>query len=352
MMSTEIRKKVMVTGANGYVAGRLVEVLLKAGYTVHAAVRNPSDLDKVEALLNLDRELPGTLILFDADLLKEGSYDAAAEGCEVIYHTASPFIRSVENVQRDLIDPALKGTRNVLETANRVESVERVVLTSSCAAIFGDSIDLQVIPNHTIDESMWNTSSSEKHQAYSYSKTVAEKEAWKIAEAQDRWKLVVINPSLVIGPGLNPKGTSESFAIFKQIGNGDMRFGAIDFNIGCVDVRDLAIAHYHAGMLPNASGRHIISAHNSGIQELASLVKKNYPKYPIRTHLNPKWLVKLIAPMIGLSREEVNKNVGFPWKADNSKSIKELNMHYRPLEESVCEFMEFLIEGGHIKRKS
>lgn len=350
-MSSESTKTIMVTGANGYVAGRLVEVLLQEGHTVHAAVRNPSDLNKVEPLLKLGGELPGTLHLFDADLLKEGSYDKAADGCEIIFHTASPFFRSVENVQRDLIDPALNGTRNVLETANRTASVKRVVLTSSCAAIFGDSIDLQAIPNHTIDESMWNTSSSEKHQAYSYSKTLAEQEAWKIADAQDRWKLVVINPSLVIGPGLNPKGTSESFAIFKQIGNGDLRFGAFDFNIGCVDVRDLAVAHYRAGILPNAEGRHIISAHNSGIQELASLVKKNYPQYPIRTHLNPKWLVKLIAPMIGLSREEVRKNIGYPWKADNSKSIKELNMSYRPLEESVCDFMDFLIDGGHVKRK-
>ena len=73
------------------------------------------------------------------------------------------------------------------------------------------------IPNQELTEDLWNTSSSLEHQPYSFSKTVAEKEAWEINKAQDRWELVTINPSFVLGPGINPFGTSESFAIMKQI---------------------------------------------------------------------------------------------------------------------------------------
>ena len=95
-------------------------------------------------------------------------------------------------------------------------SVGRVVLTSSCAAIYGDNVDLKDIPDGLFTEEIWNTSSSLDHQPYAYSKTLAEKEAWKLNEKQTRWNLVTVNPSLVIGPGITPYATSESFKIGKQ----------------------------------------------------------------------------------------------------------------------------------------
>lgn len=111
----------------------------------------------------------------------------------------------------------------MLETANRTPSVRRVVLTRSCAAIYGDNADLAATPDGVFTEAVWNASSSPTHQPYSYSKTVAEREAWKIARPQQRRDLVTINPSLVIGPGINPYATSESFEIVRQMGNGTIR---------------------------------------------------------------------------------------------------------------------------------
>ena len=67
-------------------------------------------------------------------------------GCELVYHTASPFTAVVHDPQKDLIDPAVLGTENVLETANQTLSVKRVVVTSSCAAIYTDAIDCQKAP--------------------------------------------------------------------------------------------------------------------------------------------------------------------------------------------------------------
>ncbi len=291
MQTIDNTKPVMVTGATGYVAGRLVEKLLSEGITVHAAVRSPDNKEKTKYLDGLAEKLPGSIKYFKSDLLDEGSYDEAMAGCEVVYHTASPFFLEVKDPQKDLVDPALKGTRNVLETVNRTESVKRVVVTSSCAAIYGDSKEMVDLPNQAINEDIWNTSSSLEHQPYSYSKTVAEKEAWKIAEAQDRWRLVTINPSFVLGPGINPHATSESYGIMKQIGKGDFKMGAPEFNIGCIDVRDLAVAHYNAGTFPDAEGRHIISAHNSGFGELAKIIKEAYPNYPIGTRKLPECLV-------------------------------------------------------------
>ena len=174
----ETSAPVLVTGATGFVAGWLVKRLLEEGFTVHAPVRDPASQTKVGHLTALAETLPGALKLFKADLLTPGSYSEAMAGCGVVFHTASPFTSKITDPQRDLVDPALKGTQNVLTSANETASVTRVVLTSSCAAIYGDTRDVAKAPNATLTEAQWNETSSLDHQAYSYSKTVAERAAW------------------------------------------------------------------------------------------------------------------------------------------------------------------------------
>ncbi|MFG3044949.1 NAD-dependent epimerase/dehydratase family protein [Streptomyces sp. NPDC048241] len=224
---------VLVTGASGYVAGWIVRALLDAGVTVHAAVRDPGDAKKVGHLLAAADASPGTLRLFASDLLREGSYAEAMRGCRTVLHTASPFVRSVRDPQRDLVDPAVQGTRNVLRTAGEVGGVERVVLTSSVAAMIGDAKDVLALPGRTVTEECWNTTSSLTREPYSYSKTLAELEAWRIAQEQNRWRLVTVNPGLVIGPALNSAPTSESFTIARQMAGGRMRLGAPRIALTC-----------------------------------------------------------------------------------------------------------------------
>ena len=340
----------MITGATGYVAGWIVKKLLDEGFTVHAPVRNPENKEKLKYLNETAEKASGKIKYFKADLLETASYDEAIKNCELVFHTASPFINKVKYPQKDLLDPALKGTINVLESANITESVKRVVLTSSCAAIIGDAIDCENYPNGLATEEFWNDSSSLNHQPYSYSKVLAEKKAWKIAEAQNRWDLVVINPSLVIGPGINPKSTSESFNLIKQLGNGKMRFGLPDYTIGVVDVRDLAAAHYNAGFTPEAKGRHIISGENTDFLNMSVALHKKYAdKYPLPKKTLPKFLVWLVAPAIGVTRKAISKNVGHKWKVDNTKSIKQLNMKYRTMKESIMDFFQQMIDNDVFK---
>lgn len=349
----EINKKapVMVTGATGYVAGWLVKLLLDNGFTVHAPIRNPNDKNKTQYLDKLAASAPGTLRYFEADLLREGSYDKAMQGCELVFHTASPFALKVKDAQRDLIDPAIEGTRNILNSVNKTASVKRVLLTSSVAAMYGDNKDLQQLPDHTITEEAWNTTSSVGHQPYSYSKTMAEKEAWKMQNQQQRWDLVVINPSLVMGPGISPEITSESFNIIKQLGDGTMKMGAPDYEIGLVDVRDVAQAHFAAGFTPTAEGRYIISGHNSGILEISKMLHDAFgDAYPFPTRKIPKFLLWLIGPLAGFSRKMINYNMGYPFRADNSKSIEELGMSYRPAQVSVVDFFRQMIEKEEVKK--
>ncbi len=337
---------IMITGATGYVAGRIVEKLLSEGHTVHAPVRQPNNKMKLRYLNELEQNNPGKILYFKADLLEDGSYSEAMQGCELVFHTASPFIQNVSNAQRNLVDPALKGTRNVLQSVNQTPTVKRVVLTSSVAAILGDTKDLIKYPNGMATEKHWNHSSSLNHQPYSYSKTIAEKEAWKINETQNRWELVVINPTLVIGPGINPKTTSDSLRIIKQLGDGTMKMGAPNMDLGLVDVRDVATAHYNAGFFPNAQGRHIVSADHKTLLQLADMLREKYGQdYPLPTRSLPKFLVWLMAPMIGVSRKMVARNMGYPWLVDNRKSKDALQMNYRPIKQSINEFFQQLVDN-------
>jgi nucleoside-diphosphate-sugar epimerase len=353
MKNIDKTKPVMITGATGYVAGWIVKKLLEEGFTVHAPIRNPENKGSRKYLDAIADKSKGTIKYFKADLLQEGSYDEAMKCCELVFHTASPFINKVKDPQKDLVDPALIGTRNVLASVNRTESVKRVVLTSSVAAIIGDAKDCEDYPDGIANEAQWNTTSSLDHQPYPYSKTVAEQAAWEINKAQNRWDLVVINPSLVIGPGLNPNATSESFNLLKQLGDGSMKQGVPSFYIGVVDVRDLAEAQYAAGFKPEAEGRHIISAENTDFLSLSLMLRKKYGSaYPLPQKTMPKFLIWLAAPMAGFKRKMISLNVGYKWRVDNSKSIKELDMKYRPIEISIVDFFQQMIDNNVFSKRN
>lgn len=345
---------VLVTGATGYVAGWLVKALLKEGHTVHAAVRDPSNKEKVTHLDALAAEQPGEIRYFQGDLLEDGSYHEAMQGCEIVFHTASPFIASVADPQRDLVDPAVKGTRNVLNSVNATESVRRVVLTSSCAAIYGDNADMAGSTTGAFTEADWNTSSNLEHQPYPYSKTEAEKAAWEIAERQSQWALITVNPSLVLGPGIKPDATSESFSIFKQMADGSLKPGAPDLAFGLVDVRDVAEAHLRAAFTPEAKGRYITSGHDSSLMEIASILRESFGNgWPFPKRTLPKSLLWLVGPLANkaLTRKFISRNVGYPASFDNAKSKKELGMTYRPLPETVDEMFQQMLDSGSIQKR-
>jgi nucleoside-diphosphate-sugar epimerase len=338
---------VLVTGATGFVAGWLVKRLLDNGYTVHAAVRDPSDTEKLRYLDQIAAAAPGSIRYFKSDLMADGTYADGMQDCSVVFHTASPFKLGVNDPQKQLIEPALLGTRNILLQANKTDSVKRVVVTSSCAAIYGDNADMQETKGGKFTEDNWNETSSLEHQPYSYSKTLAEREAWKIANDQDRWDLVTINPSFVLGPAINPFASSESFTIFKQFGDGTAKIGVPDLAIAAVDVRDVADAHMAAAFSPAASGRYITSGCDTSFLDMAVALREHFgDSYPFPRRILPKGMVWLMGPLFNkaLTRKIVSKNVGMPLVIDNSKSISELEISYRPMETSVIDMFQQLLD--------
>lgn len=345
-MQIDRENPVLVTGGSGYVAGWIVRRLLEEGATVHATVRDRQR--KCGHLWALAEGSPGTLRLFEADLLKNGSYAEAMAGCAVVFHTASPFTLAVDDPDRDLIRPAVEGTRNVLETVDATESVRRVVLTSSCAAIYGDNADMADSKTGVFTEDDWNESSTPGHQAYSFSKTMAEKTAWEITKAQNRWDLVTINPSLVLGPALSDAVvSSESFTLVKQFGDGTLRMGVPSLPIGMVDVRDVAEAHVAAGFTPEAEGRHIVSGFDADFSDIGPVLREAFGgRYPFPKMITPKWMAWAVGPMINdrMTRKMISRNIGLPWRCDNSKSREKLGITYRPWQPGVVEMFQQLID--------
>ncbi|EDQ85938.1 uncharacterized protein MONBRDRAFT_28677 [Monosiga brevicollis MX1] len=320
--------KVLVTGASGYIAGHLVQQLLAKGHTVRGTVRSLAKTDAVGYL----QQLPGAterLELIEADLLQPGSFDAAAQDCEIVYHTASPFFRQVDKPD-DLIVPAVQGTRNVLSACAKAPSVKRVVVTSSFAAVlFGHDMEKDPSP---FTEADWNQVSTAEHPEpmhwYRASKIQAERAAWAFVENPDvQFDVVTLNPPMVIGPWL-PGYTrpNESSMIIKEKLTGEIKAVPAG-GIGYIDVRDLARAHILAGETPEANGRYLVT---SGVP----------------THLEVAQLLKTLEPNSAIVTEPpTEKRQAF--LIDAGKAARDLKLtDYIPLEQTLRDQITSLRQAG------
>ena len=343
---------ILVTGATGYIASWVIKNLLEQGYTVHATVR---DVNKKQGYAHLEKiaeRTSGTLKLFKANLLENGSFDQAMQGCEIVLHMASPFlVTNFKDAVKDIVEPAILGTENVLNSVNKTESVKRVVVTSSIVSTYGDAIDILQTANNEFDESYWNTTSSTSHQPYPYSKVMAERKAWEMADAQNRWVLVCVNPALVLGPSLTAITKSGSVEVLEQFANGMTLLGVPPMWNGIVDVRDVADAHLLAAFNEKASGRYIISGGSLSLLEMGKILRQHFgQKFPFPRNQVPKKAFKFIGPAFGYSKDFIEKNMGYPIYFNANKSKQELGMTYRNIETSLVEHFQQLLDDGVVKK--
>ncbi|XP_073274302.1 phenylacetaldehyde reductase-like isoform X1 [Primulina huaijiensis] len=264
---------VCVTGASGYVASWLVKLLLLNGYTVKGTVRDLGKAGKVAHLKALEGAQE-RLQLFEADLIEEGSLDSIIHDCVGLFHTASPVLYSISDPQKQLIEPSVNGTLNVLKSCTKAPSIKRVVLTSSIASV---TLNRNPRGPDTIMDETWFSDPElckETKQWYWLAKTLAEQTAVKYA-AQNGIDLVVMNPGFVIGPLLQPTLNASSHFILDII-KGKKIFPDYQF----VDVRDVASAHVMALEDSSANGRYILVEssvdHYEAVQILHELVNPSH----------------------------------------------------------------------------
>lgn len=333
----------LVTGASGYIASHLVKQLLELGDTVNATVRDLKNEKKIRHLLKMQKEWPGKLNLFEADLNVAGSFDIAAQDCVTVYHVASPFLmeEQIKNAEKEVIEPALQGTRNVIAAVERSTSVELVVMTSTVGAIFGDYADVLRMNNNTLAEEYHNTTSSATHNAYHYSKTIAEQEAWTLYETQakKRWKLVTINPGLVLGPSLSPNSDSGSLFLLDELMRGKLWFGVPNLWFTTVDVREVAQAHIRAAQITTTNGRYIVAhQHMTSFKEISVIIRNHCStSFRIPGHEIPRMITRVVGPLFGLTQKWMSLNLGIKFRVNNKRSVTELGIVYRPLQETIID---------------
>ncbi|GFZ21418.1 NAD(P)-binding Rossmann-fold superfamily protein [Actinidia rufa] len=318
-----------VTGGTGFIATYLVKTLLEKGHVVRTTVRCPENAETVRFLWEL-KGAKERLKIFEADLMVQGSFDRAIQGVDGVFphrisstrairrqssgkvtlelalhvaqcgiwgvtkalaqaafvfgsvrtelrrRTPPDSLHSDSSAEANLIDPCIKGTLNVLGSCTKASSVKRVVLTSSCSSIrYRDDVQ-HVSP---LNESHWSDLEYCKRYNlwYAYAKTIAEKEAWKIAE-ESEIDLVVVNPSFVVGPLLAPQPTSTLQLILSVVKG--LRGEYPNTTVGFVHIDDVVAAHILAMEESKASGRLICSSTVAHWSEIIEMLRAKYPSYP------------------------------------------------------------------------
>nr|CAC07424.1 cinnamoyl-CoA reductase [Populus trichocarpa] len=310
---------ICVTGAGGFIASWMVKLLLDKGYTVRGTARNPADPKNSHL-----RELEGAeerLTLCKADLLDYESLKEAIQGCDGVFHTASPVTDDPE----EMVEPAVNGTKNVIIAAAEAK-VRRVVFTSSIGAVY---MDPNKGPDVVIDESCWSDLEFCKNTKnwYCYGKAVAEQAAWDMAKEKGV-DLVVVNPVLVLGPLLQPTVNASITHILKYL-TGSAKTYANSVQ-AYVHVRDVALAHILVFETPSASGRYLCSESVLHRGEVVEILAKFFPEYPIPTKCS----------------DEKNPRKQ-PYKFSNQK-LRDLGFEFTPVKQCLYETVKSLQEKGHL----
>ncbi|XP_031270211.1 cinnamoyl-CoA reductase 2-like [Pistacia vera] len=313
------KERVCVTGAGGFVGSWVVKLLLSKDYFVHGTVREPRD-EKNAHLYKLEKASEN-LKLFKADLLDYNSVYSAIVGCSGVFHVASPVPSTiVSNPEVEVIEPAVKGTLNVLKASVEAK-VKRVVFVSSGAAV---AFNPSWPKDQVMDETCW----SDKEYCrttknwYSFAKTEAESEALEYGK-RPGLNVVSICPTFIFGPILQSTLNASSMILVKLLKEEGCE--SVDNRLRMiVDVRDVAEASVLLYEKPEVEGRYICTAYSCRGQELVDKLKSIYPNYIYPTNFTE-------------GGEEI---------VLTSAKLQKLGWSYRPLEETLFDSIESYKKAG------
>ncbi|WVZ87292.1 hypothetical protein U9M48_033949 [Paspalum notatum var. saurae] len=347
-MSAGDRRKntACVTGGSGYIGSALIKLLLEKGYAVKTTVRNPDDMAKNSHIKGF--QALGPLEVFRADLEEEGSFDEAVAGCDYAFLVAAPVNLESEDPEREVIEPAVRGTLNVMRSCAKAGTVKRVVLTSSVASIMVRP-ELQG-DGHVLDEESWSDAdrltatkplhwvrvhtphtfsslpfhirsfkrpghSSVPSQAYQVSKVLVEKAACGSAE-EHGISLVTICPVVAVGAAPAPSVRTSVPSCLSLLSGDEAAFSVLRAieafgTVALVHIEDLCRAELFVAEEEAAAGRYLCCSLNTTVLQLARFLADKYPQYAVKTNLLSGELLE--RPRVCLSSAKLVRE-GFDYK--------------------------------------
>ena len=165
---------ILLTGVTGFIAKRITLDALNAGHFVKGTLRSAARVDEVCDAIRphlTDASALDRLTFVELDLTRDAGWEEAAQGCDVLMHTASPFPSSSPKDEEKIIRPAVDGTLRALRAAHSA-GITRVVLTSSVVAMEANDLPNPQTPAN------WTDPSHPRATPYYKSKALAERAAW------------------------------------------------------------------------------------------------------------------------------------------------------------------------------
>lgn len=332
----------LVSGVSGYLGSWIAKDLLEKGFRVRGTVRSLDDPGRIATLRQL---LPG-VELVAADLRQEQGWAEAVAGCQWVFHVASP--QAVKS-EHDRTGGAISGTQYVLAAAFAEPSVQKVVMTSSEAAIaYGHPRSKQ-----HIDETDWTDLNAVGQKAdYFRSKTLAERLAWEWAadpaRNPRRIPVATVNPCFILGPSLVPWGR-YSLGMLSDIAQGKMPL-MLNMNLHIVDVRDCARMHIAVMANEASNGRRHLSMGTTGsFAALAHSITRNFGSigFAPKARVAPQWLARLMA-MLSSDVASIYSHVGNELHYE-TRSPGVFRYKHRDVDGIVQDSMESMLQHQWLK---
>ncbi len=322
---------ILVTGGTGLVGSHLVYNLVVAGETPVVLKRSSSDISKTKRVFSYyskDYEkLFSKIVWVDGDICDYNSVLDAMKGIDYVYHTAAKVsFQSSDKVS--VISTNITGTTNIVDAAIE-RNIKKLLYVSSIGAL-GRAIDKGIVT----EDSHWN---SKKSSIYSTSKHQAEMEVWRgIAEGLNA---VIINPSVIIGPGNWESGSAK---LFSTMYNG-LKFYSIGSN-GFVDVKDVVSTMILLMKNDISAERYIINSENISYKQfftwMADSLNVDAPKFragPLLSGIGWRllWIKGLLTGKESTITKETAQTAGQRYNYSNDKFVKETGYKFIHIKESV-----------------
>ena len=283
------KKKILVTGASGYIALHCISKLLENNYFVRGSLRDLKKESEVHSALGTKFN-GGNLELCKLNLLEDEGWDRAISNCDYLMHIASPCVIEEPSDEKEIIEPAVKGTLRALKAAYNSKTIKKVILTSSIGSIiYGNS-------NEICYPSDW-TDISYPVGAYIKSKTLAEKAAWDFYYGLKKrsFQMTSILPGMVFGPLLNKQTKATSANLILRLIKGS--FPALpNIYFSIVDVRDVAKLHVDSITNIESDNKRVIASSSKAISflEISKILRElGHSKSTLK--LVPNQIINLLA---------------------------------------------------------